>query len=141
MRPITLVTTIAMILTLALLASPNLAGQAGGNAGKTLKNPTPVNAQSIAAGKVVYQRACTVCHGATGKGDGAIVKSLKPEATKPSDLSDAKWDHGSTDGEIFVNIRDGIGPKFEMKAQKGKITDPEMWNLVNYIRSLGPAGK
>jgi hypothetical protein len=66
------------------------------------------------------------------------VKSLKPEATKPSDLSDAKWDHGSTDGEIFVAIRDGIGPKFEMKGQKGKITDQDMWHLVNYIRSLGP---
>jgi hypothetical protein len=66
------------------------------------------------------------------------VKSLKPEATRPSDLSDAKWDHGATDGEIFVSIRDGIGPKFEMKGQKGKITDQDMWHLVNYVRSLGP---
>jgi mono/diheme cytochrome c family protein len=130
----------AIILLCTMSANVNLFGQSGGNAAaKNLKNPTAANTQSVAAGKAVYTRACAVCHGATGKGDGAIVKSLKPEATKPSNLSDATWDHGSTDGEIFVAIRDGIGPKFEMKGQKGKITDQDMWHLVNYIRSLGPS--
>jgi mono/diheme cytochrome c family protein len=105
---------------------------------KKMKNPTPSNAQSIQAGNTIYQKSCAVCHGTTGKGDGAIVASMKPEATKPSNLADAEWKHGSTDGEIFVAIRDGIPPKFEMKPQKGKLTDPEIWNLVNYIRSLGP---
>jgi mono/diheme cytochrome c family protein len=137
-RAVSLVTT-AMILIYMFVANLNLAGQANSNAAaKNLKNPTPANAQSVAAGKAVYQRACAVCHGAAGKGDGAIVKSLKPEATKPSNFTDGTWDHGSTDGEIFVVIRDGVGPKFEMKGQKGKITDQDMWHLVNYIRSLGP---
>ena len=103
-----------------------------------MKNPTPSNAQSVQAGNTIFQKSCGVCHGPMGKGDGAIVASLKPEATKPPDLTDAKWGHGSTDGEIFVIIRDGIGPKFEMKGQKGKLTDADMWNLVNFIRSLGP---
>jgi mono/diheme cytochrome c family protein len=139
MRPILWVTSVTMILLFSVFVNLNLAGQAtGSTAAKNLKNPTPANAQSVAAGKVVFQRACAVCHGPAGKGDGAIVKSLKPEATRPSDLSDAKWDHGATDGEIFVSIRDGIGPKFEMKGQKGKITDQDMWHLVNYVRSLGP---
>jgi len=66
---------------------------------------------------------------------------LKPEATKPSNLSDDKWDHGSTDGEIFVVIRDGVPPKFEMKGQKGKLMDQDMWNLVNFLRSLNPKTK
>jgi cytochrome c oxidase cbb3-type subunit 3 len=105
---------------------------------KTLKNPIPADAKSIEAGKATFTKSCVVCHGATAKGDGAIVKSLKPEATKPSDLTDAKWDHGSTDGEIFTNIREGIGPKFEMKAQKGKLMDNDIWNVVNYLKSLGP---
>ncbi len=73
-----------------------------------------------------------------GKGDGAIVASLKPEATKPPNLTDAEWKHGSTDGEIFTVIHDGIGPKFEMKGQAGKLSDMDIWNVVNYVRSLGP---
>ena len=52
------------------------------------------------------------------------------------------WDHGSTDGEIFTNIKDGIGPKFDMKAMKAKIPmDTDIWNIVNYLRSLGPKGR
>jgi mono/diheme cytochrome c family protein len=105
-------------------------------AAKTLKNPAAANPQSIAAGEATFKKACGVCHGPMAHGDGAIVKALKPEATKPSNLADDKWDHGSTDGEIFVNIRDGIGPKFEMKGLKGKLTDAEMWNIVNYLRSI-----
>ncbi len=103
---------------------------------KNLKNPVATDAESIGAGQKLYEKACKMCHGQTGKGDGPIVKTLKPEATKPSILVDDKWDHGSTDGEMFVAIRDGIGPKFEMKGQKGKISDQEIWHLVNYVRSL-----
>ena len=127
---------------LVFALSAGLFAQAGGNAdAKKLKNPAAANAQSIQAGQVIFQKSCAVCHGPMGQGDGTIVESLKPEATKPANLADGKWDHGSTDGEIFVIIRDGIGPKFEMKGQKGKLADQEMWNLVNYVRSLGPKGK
>ena len=49
--------------------------------------------------------------------------------------------HGSTDGEIFTNIKDGIGPKFDMKPMKAKMMDPDIWNVVNYVRSLGPKSK
>ena len=53
-----------------------------------------------------------------------------------SDLTDPKWDHGSTDGEIFVNIRDGVAPQMKMKAFKGKVSDQDIWNIVNYLRSI-----
>ena len=45
---------------------------------------------------------------------------MAPKDTHPSNLTDAKWDHGSTDGEIFLVIRDGAGPKFEMKGYKAQ---------------------
>ena len=128
---------IALSIAVFISTSGSLLAQAPASA-KTMKNPVAADAKSIDAGKALFAKSCSVCHGATGKGDGAIVKSLKPEATKPSDFTDAKWDHGSTDGEIFTNIRDGIGPKFEMKAQKGKIMDNDIWNLVNYLKSLAP---
>ena len=51
-------------------------------------------------------------------------------------LVDATWEYGSTDGEIFTNIKDGIGPKFDMKAMKAKMMDTDIWNVVNYLRSV-----
>lgn len=53
-------------------------------------------------------------------------------------MTDAEWVHGGTDGEIFSNIRNGIGPKFDMKSMRSRMTDTDIWNVVNYIRSLGP---
>ena len=53
-------------------------------------------------------------------------------------MTDARWDHGSTDGEIFVTIHDGVPPKYDMDSYEGKITDTDIWNVVNYLRSIGP---
>ena len=55
----------------------------------------------------------------------------------PSDLTDGTWDHGATDGEIFAVIANGV-PKEKtlMKGIKGKVADTDIWNIVNYIRSL-----
>jgi mono/diheme cytochrome c family protein len=63
---------------------------------------------------------------------------MAPKDSHPSDLTDAKWDRGATDGEIFLVIRDGAGPDMKMKGYKGRMTDNDMWNVVNYLRSVGP---
>ena len=80
---------------------------------------------------------CAFCHGKDATGNGP----LAPKGTTPSNLIDANWDRGETDGEIFLVARDGAGPKFEMKGLKGKISDQDLWNVVNYLRSIGPRGK
>ncbi len=46
----------------------------------------------------------------------------------------------STDADIFAVIKDGIGPKFDMKGYNSKMTPQEMWSIVNYLRSIGPKG-
>jgi len=99
-----------------------------------LKNPVPASAASIAAGQAVYQKQCAGCHGDTGKGDGAMGEELTP---KPSNLSDADWKHGSTDGEIFTVVRDGV-KSTGMKAFGRKMTTHQLWDVVNYVRSIGP---
>jgi mono/diheme cytochrome c family protein len=33
-------------------------------------------------------------------------------------------------------VKEGAGPKFEMKGFKSKMTDQEIWNVVNYLHSL-----
>jgi mono/diheme cytochrome c family protein len=116
--------------------SASASAQGNADAAK-LKNPVKPTATSIAAGKVAYGKYCKFCHGEDAKGNGA----LAPKDTHPPNLIDATWEHGSTDGEMFTNIKDGIGPKFDMKPMKAKMMDPDIWNVVNYVRSLAPKGR
>ncbi|HEV8483415.1 MAG TPA: cytochrome c [Blastocatellia bacterium] len=97
-----------------------------------LKNPLPSDGASIEEGKKLYGRHCASCHGPAGKGDGGMALS----GGTPANLTDETWDHGSSDGEIFVVIRDGTST--DMEAYKEKLTEKQIWHLVNFIRSLGP---
>ena len=114
-------------LALALAQNPGGSPEAA-----KVKNPVAATPESIVKGKELFSKNCRFCHGADAKGNGPMA----PEGTHPSDLTDAKWDRGDSDGEIFVVIRDGAGPKFDMKGYKSKMTEPEIWNIVNYLRSL-----
>jgi mono/diheme cytochrome c family protein len=126
----------ALIATWLIAAAVNLGAQnPGGSAeGKALKNPVPTSAASIAAGQALYTKNCQFCHGPKGLGDGP----LAPKDSHPANLTDATWDRGSTDGEIFKVIMEGASPELKMKGVKGRIPDNDVWNIVNYIRSLGP---
>lgn len=103
-------------------------------AAKALKNPVPADAASIEAGKAVFTKYCRTCHGEEGKGDGPGA----PKDVHPANLASGKFLHGGSDGEIFTTIKMGVPPKFDMDSWDGRIKDPDIWNLVNYIRTLGP---
>lgn len=97
-----------------------------------LKNPIPIDETTIDEGRKVYLRHCASCHGPSGKGDGSMALA----GGTPSNLVDETWDHGSSDGEIFVVIREGTSS--DMESYKDRLTEKETWQLVNYIRSLRP---
>src|SRR4051812_38607713 len=103
-------------------------------AAKAMKNPIAADAASVEAGKAVFAKYCRACHGVEGKGDGPGAAMLKD--VKPANLTDAKWDHGGTDGEIFTTIHDGGGPKFIMDFWGGRLKDNDIWNVVNYVKTL-----
>ena len=104
---------------------------------KKTKAPTPSSPQAVEAGKVLFAKYCRFCHGNTGAGDS----TMAPKSMKPSNLTDAEWVRGGSEGEIFWVIQNGAPPKYDMKGLKGKVTDADIWNLVHYVRSLGGAGK
>jgi cbb3-type cytochrome c oxidase subunit III len=106
--------------------------QRGNAEARKLKNPVAGDGESVEAGKKVYQRHCAGCHGPQAKGDGSLALS----GGTPSDLTDDTWDYGSTDGEIFVAIRDGVSS--DMLSYKDKLTEKQIWQVVSFIRSLGP---
>ena len=125
--------SVFVVACVALISINAGAQNPGGNPeAKKMKNPVASSPESIASGKALFQKNCRFCHGADAKGDGPMA----PEGTHPANLTDSTWDRGSSDGEIFVVIRDGAGPKFDMKGNKSKMTEPEIWNVVNYLRSL-----
>jgi mono/diheme cytochrome c family protein len=129
-------TTSIAVLALAgvTIMTAHVAAQNPGGSpdGKKMKNPVASSAESIKAGQALFQKNCRFCHGADAKGDGPMA----PENTHPSNLTDDKWDRGSTDGELFLVISNGAGPKFDMKGYKSKMSETDMWNVVNYLRSL-----
>ena len=98
-----------------------------------IKNPVPRTPESVAAGRQSYSRLCVRCHGPEGKGDGGGAGA----GGQPADLTDDTWNFGGSDGEIFSVIRDGTSADMESYAER--ISETEMWHLVNYIRSIGPA--
>jgi mono/diheme cytochrome c family protein len=98
-----------------------------------LTNPVPADAASLEAGKKLYTENCADCHGETGKGDGPAAPYAGDPP--PSNLADSEWKHGSTDGEIFVVIRDGVeGTGMKDFAKDIKPTD--MWHVVNYVKTF-----
>ncbi len=109
----------------------------GHSEAQELANPVESSPESLAAGEATYQRLCATCHGPTGHGDGRLAAGTAAYSTRPSNLADDTWRHGSTDGEIFTVIRDGIGPDFAMDSFDGPLGEEEIWNLVNYVKSLG----
>jgi mono/diheme cytochrome c family protein len=100
-----------------------------------LKNPVPADAASLEAGKKLYTEQCAGCHGDAGKGDGPMAAYTGEPL--PSDLSDVEWSHGSTDGEIYTIIRDGIDGT-AMKDFAKDLKETEIWQVVNYVKTLAP---
>lgn len=125
-----------VLAALTLVAVSARAQNPGGSPdAKKVKNPVASTPASITAGAATYKKYCAFCHGETAKGDGKFA----PKGSMPADLTDAKWDRGATDGEIMAVMELGAGPKFEMKGFKGKMPEADMWNVVNFMRSIGPA--
>jgi mono/diheme cytochrome c family protein len=123
-------------LTIGTAAQGQSSAAKGDPEAARLKNPIEATPDSVAAGKKTFATVCAACHGAEGKG-GIVLSVIEDKGgTQPPDLTDEKWDHGSSDGEIFTVIKKGIAPDFFMQPFDGRIPDNEIWNLVNYIKSL-----
>ena len=117
-----------LIVVVGLMQAPTTRKGGNPDAAK-LANPVQASAESVAAGKRSYQRLCTRCHGPEGKGDGTAATGAQPP-----DLTDAKWDFGGSDGEIFAAIHDGTSA--DMDGYAARLSDAEIWNVVNYLRTL-----
>ena len=95
-----------------------------------LRNPIPRSAESIARGRQLFAKDCAVCHGAEGRGDGVAAAAL-PQA--PGDLSTIAPPPIFPDGVVAYRILNGVKL---MPGFKSTLTENEIWDLLNFIRSL-----
>ncbi len=96
---------------------------------KSMKNPIAMSDASIKAGQALYVKTCYPCHGKTGLGDGPKSRSLK---TPVNNFTKADFQNQS-DGEHFYKTKTGRG---DMPKYEGKLSDDDIWNLVNYTRTF-----
>jgi PQQ-dependent dehydrogenase (methanol/ethanol family) len=89
-------------------------------------NPFHSDPGAIATGKILFDAACSPCHGAGATGGRAPA------------LASARFSHGDEDGEIFANIQDGI-PGTEMGEHKA-LSAQDTWRLVAYLRDVSGSG-
>jgi mono/diheme cytochrome c family protein len=104
--------------------------QLGLGGGEVLRNPIPPAKESLEAGATTYAQVCQTCHGDAGRGDGPAAAGLLP---LPADLVVHVPLHG--DADLFRFIRDGI-PNTAMAPQGDRLTEEQIWNVVNYIRTI-----
>ena len=122
-----LVSSVLAVLSVAVVAQPK-PWTVPANF-KTMKNPVAKGDASNKAGKALYDKNCASCHGKAGLGDGVKARALKEF---PGDFSKPEYQN-QTDGEHFYKTKTG---RSEMPKYEGKMSDDDIWNTVNYMRTF-----
>jgi len=86
-------------------------------------NPLQNDPDAVAAGAILFEQRCAECHGDAARG-GVKAPSLRAAEVQ-----------GATPGAIFWILTNGV-------VRKGmpvwsKLPEPQRWQLVRYIKSLG----
>ena len=128
---------VGAVFALLAAAAPTLqaaeeAGAIQEAAAEIPENPIEATEESVRAGLRIYGRFCRSCHGVRGDGRG---QNPSP-GTRPANLIDDEWVHGDSDGEIYNVIRQGVPPAYDMDAWEGRVSDEEIWHIVNFLREL-----
>jgi hypothetical protein len=91
--------------------------------------PFPVTADVLNRGQERYEIFCAMCHGATGYGDGMIVRRgfRKPPSFHEDRLRLARV------GYIYRVITDGFGA---MPSYRAQIPVQDRWAIITYVRAL-----
>lgn len=128
------------MLMAALAAAPGSAAAQTGQM-ESVK-PAPVAADAE-AGRRLYERYCTQCHGDSGKGDGPAADLVYP---RPRDFTTAIFKVRSTpsgalptDHDLFRAISEGL-PGTSMPAWKRYIPERERWQLAHYVKTFDALG-
>jgi len=101
----------------------------------------PSSPASIARGQQAYDKLqCGKCHGADGRGTGAVATTFEDDWRMPlraADLTEPWTFHGgATSRDIYLRFRSGMTGT-PMPSFADAASEAEMWDLANYVVSLG----
>ena len=87
------------------------------------RNPLEADPEAVAAGAKLFEQHCMECHGATAEG------AKKGPSLRAAEVQQA------TPGTLFWLLTNGV-------VRRGmpvwsKLPEPQRWQLVSYIKSLG----
>ncbi|HTY85658.1 MAG TPA: cytochrome P460 family protein, partial [Silvibacterium sp.] len=99
-------------------------------AGK-MKNPLSPTDEIVSQGQEVFLGSCAQCHGADGRGDSDLGRSMNPPAM---DLDSSHVQHWS-DAELFWIIQNGVRLT-GMPSWRSSISDNDTWKLALFIHNL-----
>ena len=102
-------------------------------------SPRQATAENLAAGKALYNENCSQCHGEKGDAQGVAADLLNP---RPRDFRRGiykirRTPQGElpTDEDLFRIVGNGM-PGTSMPAWRGLLSDAQIWQLVDYIKSF-----
>ena len=90
----------------------------------------PYAAASVNRGAAFYAENCTLCHGATGRGDGPAAASLP---IRPADLTEAHL-FAHSPGDLFWWVSHGMDEGV-MPGFAGILNPDQRWDVINFIRA------
>ncbi len=90
---------------------------------RTKQNPLAEDPEAPTAGGILYEEHCEECHGVRGEG------RKKAPSLRVAEVQEA------SDGAIFWILSNGIVRK--RMPVWSKLPEPQRWQLVSYIKSLG----
>ena len=115
-------------------------------AARERRNPVLRSDLALRNAQTLWQKHCETCHGASGRGDGPNARLHEQrKGHAPRNLTNPKVQQNLTDGDIFWRITKGIieeGNNVIMPRYEEKIpSETDRWQLVLFVRELGPARK
>jgi len=100
----------------------------------TTPNPYASDSRSAVRGQAIYQQYCLSCHGLNGDGNGPAVAGLR--IRPPTFRNPQHFLAPGMDGAHFWVIQHGDGVAGGMPAWDGTLTPQQMWDAVDYIKSI-----
>ena len=110
-------------------------------------SPPRVTDEGLAEGRRLYEEIeCWKCHGEFGRSDGSSAPTLQDDLdfpALPANLT-KNWtfNGGGTTEDIYRRLRTGLDgspmPSFSDLIDSGFMTEEQLWQLAQYVRSLAP---